>query len=73
MVHRRWLLQEELAMIGIGSTDRYSCVVVDGTDIGQKLAKKASKDARGWVAWPPSGWHATHTPSGGPTVAAPGG
>ena len=34
MVHRRWLLSEELERIGIGSTDRYSCVVVDGRGLG---------------------------------------
>ena len=55
MVHRRWLLQEELPMIGIGSTDRYSCIVVDGTGIGKKLAKRPVKDEQGWVAWPPPG------------------
>jgi uncharacterized protein YkwD len=55
MVHRRWLLQEELPAIGIGSTNRYACIVVDGTGIGEKRPKITSKDARGWVAWPPAG------------------
>jgi hypothetical protein len=55
MVHRRWLLQEELPAIGIGSTERYACIVVDGTGIGEKRAKNVSKNARGWVAWPPAG------------------
>ena len=55
MVHRRWLLQEELPAIGIGSTDRYACIVIDGTDIGEQRPRKAPKNARGWVAWPPAG------------------
>lgn len=53
MVHRRWLLDETLASVGFGSTDRYSCVVVDGRRVS-KPAKKP-EDARGWSAWPPAG------------------
>ncbi len=60
MVHRRWLLTETLATVGLGSTDHYSCVVVDGRGLGggSTLAKSAkTKDAaeRTWAAWPPAG------------------
>jgi uncharacterized protein YkwD len=59
MVHRRWLLSEELAEIGIGTTDRYACVVVDGRSLGEPGPAAAPRTARvaerGWVAWPPAG------------------
>ncbi|HVH45445.1 MAG TPA: CAP domain-containing protein [Labilithrix sp.] len=64
MVHRRWLLSEELSYVGFGSTDRYSCIVVDGRSLdiaagNTKANRKRSSDemakARGWVAWPPAG------------------
>lgn len=54
MVHRRWLLDEKLTTIGLGSTDRYSCVVVDGKTLGGPAAAKATA-GRGWAAWPPAG------------------
>lgn len=65
MVHRRWLLSEELSEVSIGTTDRYSCVVVDGETLG--IAKKtptpsavatktnSGSTRRGWTAWPPAG------------------
>jgi hypothetical protein len=59
MVHRRWLLSEELAEIGIGTTDRYACVVVDGRSLdepGPAAEPRTTRVAeRGWVAWPPAG------------------
>ena len=67
MVHRRWLLSEKLTSIGLGSTDRYACVVVDGRALpveakpgDGKSALAAGKHgaepaARAWVAWPPAG------------------
>jgi hypothetical protein len=60
MVHRRWLLSEDLARVGLGSTDRYACVVVDGAPLDPAAAPVASTlvaavPARGWVAWPPDG------------------
>ena len=59
MVHRRWLLSEKLTRIGLGSTDRYACVVVDGRGLA-RMAGAASgpptePSARPWVAWPPPG------------------
>jgi uncharacterized protein YkwD len=53
MVHRRWLLDETLSSVGFGTTDHYSCVVVDGRSMGKPPVKP--KDARGWAAWPPAG------------------
>jgi hypothetical protein len=63
MVHRRWLLSEELSEVSIGTTDRYACVIVDGETLG--IAKKntagaataalAAATKRGWTAWPPAG------------------
>lgn len=53
MVHRRWLLDETLASVGFGSTDHYSCVVVDGRGISPPSAKPSKP--RGWSAWPPGG------------------
>lgn len=57
MVHRRWLLSEEIWRVGLGSTDRYSCVVVDGRELGTGLVRPESEAPRkrGWVAWPPAG------------------
>jgi hypothetical protein len=66
MVHRRWLLAEELAFIGLGSTDRYACLVVDGRSLDALIdggaahrQSVAPDDAgalvRGWVAWPAPG------------------
>lgn len=69
MVHRRWLLTENLRNVGLGSTDRYACVIVDGSSFGLKAADGAntnddreededsasSSPDRGWVAWPPNG------------------
>lgn len=57
MVHRRWLLSEEIWRIGVGSTDRYSCVVVDGRKLenGSSQEGRPTTNKRGWVAWPPSG------------------
>ena len=54
MVHRRWLLDETLASVGFGSTDRYSCVVVDGRSVSKPTAAKPAS-VRGWSAWPPAG------------------
>jgi len=71
MVHRRWLLSEKLTRIGLGSTDRYACVVVDGRGLPAKLgaadgrtaspaeaaegASRSEPSPRPWVAWPPPG------------------
>ena len=55
MVHRRWLLDETLASVGFGSTDKFSCVVVDGHEIGPATAKPSPATTRGWSAWPPDG------------------
>lgn len=63
LVHRRWLLWEELLFVGLGSTDRYSCVVVDGRSIDRAngaTARRARPDSetesfRHWTAWPPAG------------------
>lgn len=53
MVHRRWLLDESLASVGFGSTDHYSCVVVDGKSVSKPTVKPTN--VRGWSAWPPAG------------------
>lgn len=57
MVHRRWLLSEEIWRVGLGSTDRYACVVVDGRKLagGDSQEGRPSPSKRGWVAWPPAG------------------
>jgi uncharacterized protein YkwD len=61
MVHRRWLLNDGLTAIGIGSTDRYSCVVVAGSALDRARGDISSHPpateprAPGWVAWPPAG------------------
>jgi hypothetical protein len=44
--HRRWIFSNRLGDIGIGSTDRASCLVVtNGNGAGNKE----------WIAWPPNG------------------
>jgi uncharacterized protein YkwD len=62
MVHRRWLLNESLTRVAFGSTDHYSCVVVEGAELakeGLAGAGTADDDPSGapvpWVAWPPPG------------------
>jgi len=64
MVHRRWLLSEKVTRIGLGSTDRYACVVVDGRTLpakakanGATVAPSAPTEPspRDFVAWPPAG------------------
>src|SRR5439155_10823493 len=61
MVHRRWLLWEALTRVGLGSTDRYSCIVVDGrkldvpSDPKRPTEPSTVTSVRGWVAWPPAG------------------
>lgn len=55
MVHRRWLLDETLSSVGFGTTDRYSCVVVDGHALSKPANPVAKDDVRGWAAWPPAG------------------
>lgn len=76
MVHRRWLLSEEIWRVGLGSTDRYACVVVDGRRLeeGESQTGRPSSTKRGWVAWPPAGpvpiavFHAEHLDDIGWTV-----
>ncbi len=65
MVHRRWLISDKLFTIGVGSTSRFSCLVVDGR--GLEVHGGADRGYRGrarpdghhpsrpWVAWPPAG------------------
>lgn len=53
MVHRRWLLDEKLGIITLGSTDKFSCLVVDGAGDGEATA--TAPPPRGWSAWPPDG------------------
>ncbi|MBX3206617.1 MAG: CAP domain-containing protein [Labilithrix sp.] len=71
MVHRRWLLSEALTRLSVGTTDRYSCVVVAGLGLDEEEepgragssappaggAEDDGVDAapRGWAAWPPPG------------------
>jgi hypothetical protein len=63
MVHRRWLLSERIHRIGLGSTSRFSCALVDGrewdgadTNIGpQAVAPTSTEAIPSWVAWPPPG------------------
>jgi len=52
MVHRRWLLSGALSTIAIGSTDRYSCVMLEGPRSGKTPEGDAT---RTWAAWPPPG------------------
>src|SRR5687767_10782599 len=58
MVHRRWLFSEKVSRVGVGSTDRYACVIVDGrafdSDASKKSVPKTAADLA-WTAWPPGG------------------
>ena len=59
LVHRRWLLSDQLVRIGLGSTDHYACVVVDGKKLDDEI-HAGPRDAgaptgRKWAAWPPAG------------------
>jgi hypothetical protein len=51
MSHRRWLLSPSLERVAFGSTDRYSCVVLDGPNRTQP----SSAPRPTWAAWPPPG------------------
>jgi hypothetical protein len=71
MVHRRWLLSEKIHRLGIGSTNGFSCALVDGREWDGEAVAPASKDDEDdegatveplekgmlptWVAWPPPG------------------
>jgi hypothetical protein len=61
MTHRRWLLGDSLSHVAFGSTDRYACLVVDGSGLGAKsvgdpAAKQTSMEPKSeLVAWPPAG------------------
>ena len=69
MVHRRWLLSEKIHRIALGSTDRFTCALVDGRELEDETQSVAetseepeasegqalSAAARPWVAWPPAG------------------
>lgn len=61
MVHRRWLLAEELTRIAHGSTSKFACIVVVGSELDASDDHEAveaivsAPDFRGWVAWPPPG------------------
>lgn len=57
MGHRRWLLSEEIWRVGVGSTSRYTCVVVDGRNLenGRSQEGRPKVTKRGWSAWPPAG------------------
>ncbi len=46
MGHRRWILQNGLGPIGVGSTNAFSCLHVLGS---------TSVDPVAWTAWPPPG------------------
>lgn len=46
MVHRRWLLSERISRVGFGSTDRYSCVVVDGRSLGAGTNEDTDENER---------------------------
>jgi len=48
MLHRLWMLATQLGPVGVGSTDRFSCLHVIGGSEG------ALRDPP-WVAWPPPG------------------
>lgn len=57
MVHRRWLLNQRVRRLGLGSTSRYGCVVVDGRAFdppGVKPEPDALAPAL-YEAWPPAG------------------
>jgi hypothetical protein len=69
MVHRRWLISEKIHRIGLGSTDAFSCALVDGrewddtapdpppldADAGPAMKTRAAPASVTWVAWPPPG------------------
>lgn len=55
MVHRRWLLSGAITRVGLGSTDRYACVVVDGRALPAPTASVTPAVASTWTAWPPPG------------------
>ena len=56
--HRRWILQNGLGPIGVGSTNEFSCLHV--------LGSKSVDDVQ-WTAWPPAGFF----PSGALFTLAP--
>ena len=62
MTHRRWLLSQQLESVGIGSTDRYACIVIDGRPLDTARGRKNARSERAsragvrtWAAWPPPG------------------
>lgn len=59
IVHRRWLLSDQLVRIGLGSTDHYACVVVDGKKLDSEIdagtRDPGAPTGRKWAAWPPAG------------------
>ncbi len=71
LVHRRWLLSEKIHRIGLGSTSRFACVLVDGrewdgepvaasgavalVDGGATIEAHSAVTLPVWVAWPPPG------------------
>jgi hypothetical protein len=66
MVHRRWLLSENVHRLGVGSTNAYACVLVDGRawdlpDVSRAsssmsiVESESASSAPAWVAWPPGG------------------
>jgi hypothetical protein len=56
MVHRRWLLSDAAHRIGIGTTSRYACLVVDGREWdAASLPSESPEHSPRWVSWPPPG------------------
>ena len=59
IVHRRWLLSDQLVRVGLGSTDHYACLVVDGKKLDSEIDAGAIDagvpTGRMWAAWPPAG------------------
>ena len=59
VVHRRWLLSEQLVRVGLGSTDHYACLVVDGKKLDSEIdagpIDAGVPTGRTWAAWPPEG------------------
>ncbi|MBX3224418.1 MAG: CAP domain-containing protein [Labilithrix sp.] len=56
MVHRRWLLSEKIHRIGLGSTSRFTCALVDGREWDREPVEPPSgATPPAWVAWPPPG------------------